>query len=129
MLSSNAAARMTVVLKYRDSKQSSMLADREDIEAFADEVRDELGDRVEQILLFGSYATEEYVPGSDVDIAVLLSDEHEGDEEAVWDIAERFHAEHGIRFVPKLFEADVFRERVDQEFSFYTTVDEQGVPV
>ncbi len=106
-----------------------MLADREDIEAFADEVRDELGDRVEQILLFGSYATEEYVPGSDVDIAVLLSDEHEGDEEAVWDIAERFHAEHGIRFVPKLFEADVFRERVDQEFSFYTTVDEQGVPV
>jgi len=106
-----------------------MLADRDDIEAFADAVRDELGDRVTEIVLFGSYATDAYVPGSDVDIAVLLADEQDEDEERVWDIAERFHAERSIRIVPKLFEVDVFEERRKKGFSFYRTVDEEGVPV
>ncbi|MDY6778085.1 MAG: nucleotidyltransferase domain-containing protein [Candidatus Nanohaloarchaea archaeon] len=106
-----------------------MLADREDIEEFADAVRNALGDRVEEILLFGSYATGDYVPGSDVDIAVLVTEKEPGDERAVWDIADRFQADRGIRVAPKVFKRDAFEEKVSDGFSFHTTVREQGVTV
>ncbi|MDY6777570.1 MAG: nucleotidyltransferase domain-containing protein [Candidatus Nanohaloarchaea archaeon] len=106
-----------------------MLADRSDITDFADRVRDALGDRVEEILLFGSYATGDYVPGSDVDIAVLVSERQPGDEEQVWDIVETFQQERDIRVTPKIYETDTFQQRIDDGFSFYTTVQEQGVNV
>jgi len=75
--------------------------------------------------LFGSYATDDYVPGSDVDIAVRLTEKRQEDEQRTWDIAEQFHRE--IRFTPKLYTERQFRKKVDEGFSFYLTVEEQGV--
>ncbi len=105
------------------------LADQEDIEVFADRVRDALGDRVQEIILYGSYARDDYVPGSDLDLAIIVTEKREGDEEAIWDLAAEYMREGDLRFSPKIFVADTFEERVKQGFGFYTNVAQEGVPV
>lgn len=105
------------------------LARRSDIEDFADDLREALGDRVEEVVLFGSYATDEYVPGSDIDIAVIVSRVEGGDDERVWDIAEDYRSQKDLNFSPKLFEKREFEEKLEKGFSFYREVREQGVEV
>lgn len=105
------------------------LASEEDIERFAERVREELGDRVERVILFGSYATDEYVPGSDVDVAVILSEVRQEDDRELWDIAEDFRFEEDLNFSPKIFESAEFDEKVRKDYSFYNEVSEKGVEI
>jgi hypothetical protein len=76
--------------------------------------------------LFGSYATDDYVPGSDVDIAVRLTEKRQEDEQRTWDIAEQFHRERYVSH-PSSTQNDSSGKKVDEGFSFYLTVEEQGV--
>lgn len=48
---------------------------REAAQAFADELREAIGDRLEAVLLFGSVARAEDTAGSDVDLLVVLEDD------------------------------------------------------
>ncbi|MEF8880570.1 MAG: nucleotidyltransferase domain-containing protein [Candidatus Nanohaloarchaea archaeon] len=51
------------------------LAAEEDIQDLVSELRDTFGRRIENILLFGSYARDEHALEGDIDILVLLKDE------------------------------------------------------
>lgn len=105
------------------------LASEQDIEEFADQVRSTLGDRVEEVILFGSYARDDYVPGSDIDVMVLVSEEKEGDEEKVWSLADEFMVEKDLQFSPKIYLKSDFEEKVDQDYSFYQEVAGEGVEI
>ncbi|MFB6158867.1 MAG: nucleotidyltransferase domain-containing protein [Candidatus Nanohalobium sp.] len=103
------------------------LATEKDIEDFSSEVKEQLGSNLEELILFGSYATDEYVPGSDIDIAVIVRDTEKVDEEVLWDTVEDYRIERGLRFSPKVFEKEEFRRKLGEGYSFYEEVDAQGV--
>lgn len=105
------------------------LASEEDIENFANDVREELEDRVEKVVLYGSYARGDYVPGSDVDIAVLVSEKKEDDRKRLFEIAEDYRWNQDIFFSPRVFEIDKFRERAESGPGFYSEVNKEGVEV
>ncbi|QGA80364.1 nucleotidyltransferase domain-containing protein [Candidatus Nanohalobium constans] len=106
-----------------------VLASEEDIKDFAEDVREEFGDRVEKILLYGSYARDEHVPGSDVDIAVLVSEKRDNDREKLFDIAEDYRWDKDIFFSPRVFELDKFKQKAEASPGFYSTVSKEGVEV
>ena len=59
----------------------------------------------------------------------LLSEENSEDEKKVWTIAEEFQAEKELMFSPKLYEEGEFRRKVDEGYSFYKEVVEEGIEV
>lgn len=103
------------------------IASREDIQKFVDEAADLLDGRVEEIILFGSYAKEDYVPGSDVDIMFLVSEKEEDDWRKVSKLAGDYFLSEDIRFSPKIVEKKVFEERRNESAGFYSEVAEEGV--
>lgn len=105
------------------------LASEDDIENFAGDVREELGDRVEKIVLYGSYARGDYVPGSDVDIAVLVSEKKEDDRKKLFELAEDYRWNQDIFFSPRVFEIDKFKERARSSPGFYSEVNKEGVEI
>lgn len=105
------------------------LAEKEDIREFADKVRNALGDRIQEILLFGSYARDEHVPGSDVDVAIIVTEKKDGDEDKIWEIAGDYLMRDEIHFMPKIIEKDHFENKVKDGFRFYKNVREEGVTI
>jgi predicted nucleotidyltransferase len=47
------------------------------VQSFAEQLREALGDTLNSVILFGSYARGDYEEGSDVDVMVLLNVERE----------------------------------------------------
>lgn len=105
------------------------LASQEDIEKFASEVRAEFKERLEEVILYGSYARDEHVPGSDIDIAVLVTRKKNDDREKVFDIADKFREEKNLKFSPRIFEKQNFTEKVENSWSFYSNVKDEGVEI
>ncbi|QGA80381.1 nucleotidyltransferase domain-containing protein [Candidatus Nanohalobium constans] len=103
------------------------LASEEDIQDFADDVRDVLGDKVEEIILYGSYARDDYTPGSDIDVVILVNEEQREDEEKVFDIVERYMAERDLMFSPRIYEENEFRSKEERGYSFHTNVTSEGI--
>ncbi|MFB6245543.1 MAG: nucleotidyltransferase domain-containing protein [Candidatus Nanohaloarchaea archaeon] len=103
------------------------LVEREEIERFAEKISEEVGESLEEIILFGSYATDDYVPGSDVDLAVVVEDKSSVDEKKLWSLAEEFQSRYGAVFSPKVFEKEEFDYKVKCGYSFYSEISEEGV--
>lgn len=103
------------------------LASDEDIRDFAEDVREALGDRVEDVILYGSYARGDYTPGSDIDVVFLVDERERKDEEKVFDIVDRFMAERDLMFSPRIYRKDEFESKEEKGYSFYTNVVEEGV--
>jgi predicted nucleotidyltransferase len=105
------------------------LTDRQTIQEFAADLKEEIGDNLEEIKLFGSYATNEYVPGSDVDVLVLVENTEELDKKGVWTIAEEYSHREDVPFRPKVFEAQEFKRKLRQGYTFHTEVEDQGIEI
>lgn len=103
------------------------LASEQDIQDFLGDVEELLGDRLEDILLYGSYAREEHVPGSDVDILFLVTSREEDDWKRISKVAGNHFLEKNVRFSPKIVEKDVFEDRKSESAGFYSEVAEEGV--
>ena len=116
-----------LILGIQESVMS--LASEDDIQSFADEVREELGSRVDKVILYGSYARGDYVPGSDVDIAVLVNERKEGDRKRLFEVADDYRWNKDIFFSPRVFEVRDFEEKADSGPGFYSNVSEEGVEV
>ena len=98
------------------------LASKEDIEEFAEKVREKID--VEEIILFGSYARDNYVPDGDIDIAIIINEKSSEVEDKAWDIAGQFFFEKDLQFSPKIFTAEKFQKRIDKGYNFYENWDE-----
>lgn len=95
------------------------------ISEFADEVNELKG--VEEIILYGSYAREEAVPGSDVDILVLTDGENPDLRSDLEDIAGEYWMETNVIFSPKIIEKEKFEEKIEEEYGFHSNALEEGV--
>lgn len=104
-------------------------ASESEIEEFVSKVKELFGDRLDRVVLYGSYARGEQLPGSDVDLAVILKEEREDDREKLLDLRSDYLIDDEIYFSPRIFEKEEFEKRVEENYSFYTNVDEEGVEV
>lgn len=103
-------------------------ASREEIEDFADLVKEVLGDRLEKVMLYGSHARGEALPGSDVDIAVFVSEKQKGDREKLQELRKDFLLEDEIYFSPRVFEIDRLKNRASEN-SFFGRIQEEGIEI
>lgn len=97
------------------------------IESFAEDVVDVVGDRVSEVRLFGSYARGEELPGSDIDVLVVLEDRKEGDQEKILNVASDYFWSHEVFFSPKVISSDDLEER--SGFGFFQEIEDEGVTV
>ena len=95
---------------------------------FAQEVREHLGRRVRSIRLFGSAARGDWMPGSDVDVLVLL-DDRSGPETA-WLVQRAFEIgvlEHEIILQPVIMAERDYVRLKDRERLFAMDVEREGI--
>lgn len=104
-------------------------ASKEEIQEFADEVRELFGDRLDSVILYGSHARGEALPGSDVDIAVIVDEKKEDDRRKLQELRSDYLLDEDIYFSPRVFSREEFEEKLEKEYSFYQNITSEGVEV
>ncbi|MFP4115656.1 MAG: nucleotidyltransferase domain-containing protein [Candidatus Aenigmatarchaeota archaeon] len=89
-----------------------LVARQKHVKEFAEDVRPLFRTRTDRVMLYGSYARDEEVPGSDIDIAVILESKEKDDRKKVQELAEEWMQETDLRFSVRVFEKDDFEEKV-----------------
>ena len=95
------------------------------VEELAQKLREKFGDRVEQVILFGSYAREEFGEESDLDVLVI------GDVklDEVIDVSYPLSLKHGIYISPIVMSRDYFEMLKAEGTNFVKNVLREGVTV
>jgi uncharacterized protein len=95
------------------------------------EIPSSLRKNIVRILVFGSFARDEAVRESDLDLAVLVKKKDVGSVQMLDDCAYRVMWEFDFDPVIslKVFSEDEFYEAIRLGFSFYRNVIEEGIPV
>ncbi|MCH7660104.1 MAG: nucleotidyltransferase domain-containing protein [Euryarchaeota archaeon] len=83
-------------------------------EEFAKAVHDALGERVHEIILYGSVARGDATERSDVDVLVVLDSKDETDE--LFQLSFDIGVKHGVAIIPHLQTKDHFESRQDWPF-------------
>lgn len=96
---------------------------------FINNVRTKYGDRIERIILFGSYARGDYRKESDIDVLVIWK----GDEFEGWNFLEREAVEvlfkYGCIISLKIFSPNEFSAMKELDFPFIRNISQEGVVV
>lgn len=96
---------------------------------FINNVRTKYGDRIERIILFGSYARGDYRKESDIDVLVIWK----GDEVEGWNFLEREAVEvlfkFGFIISLKIFSPNEFNSMKELDFPFIRNISQEGVVV
>jgi len=93
---------------------------REALEAFLKELKGKFGDRIEEVIVFGSYARGDYDEESDIDVLIV------GDVpfDDVIEISTEILLKYGELISPMVISPEEFRRRND---SFILTVKREGL--
>lgn len=94
---------------------------RKAFDKFLERTEEELGDKVNQIVLFGSVARNEETENSDIDILVVL--ENKSLKDKVFDISYSVMLETDIYISPKVVDVEEFEQI--QETSFMREIEEE----
>jgi len=92
------------------------------LEAFLKELKDKFGDKIEEIIVFGSYARGDYDEESDIDVMIV------GDVsfDEVIDVSTKVLLKYGELISPIVISPEEFRRRND---SFIRTVKREGIKI
>ena len=101
--------------------------EKKEIRDFGREVDEVLDGRVDKIVLFGSYARGEQLPGSDIDLMIVLNEEIGGDRSRVSKIAGRYFLEKNVFISPKIITKHSLEEKSD--FGFFQKIEQEGIKV
>ena len=98
---------------------------------FADGVKDVFGEKLKDIVLFGSYARGDYDPNSDVDIAILADIEREEENNFINDIIalmSQIDKRHNFTLLlsPVVISSSFFEEW-QETIPFYKNIKKEGV--
>jgi predicted nucleotidyltransferase len=99
------------------------------LKEFINSVRTKYGDRIERIILFGSYARGDYRTESDIDVFVIWK----GDEVDGWNSLEREAVEvlfkYGFIISLKIVSPNEFSAMKELDFPFIRNISQEGVVV
>ncbi len=92
------------------------------LEAFLKELKDKFGDKIEEIIVFGSYARGDYDEESDIDVMIV------GDVsfDEVIDVSTKVLLKYGELISPIVISPEEFKRRDD---SFIQTVKREGIKI
>ena len=96
---------------------------------FAAGLRSRLGERVEGVRLFGSWARGEARPDSDVDVWVLVDRFDPLTRRLPFDLAVEVFLRHGVDLSPTVMEQAEWRLLRDRERRIARDIEAQGVPL
>ena len=98
---------------------------------YASRVKALLGDKLEAVILYGSFARGDYEDGSDVDVMVLVNvpqDQQKEHWDIIADIAFELGWEHNLLISPILQSVEIF-ERYKDASGFFKNVLSEGVRI
>lgn len=97
--------------------------------AFSVQLKKLLGDKLSKVILYGSYAREDYQKYSDVDVMILVKmpeDEIKKIENTIYDMAFGIQMETGVDISPVIKNEEQYEYWVDV-LPFYRNVRDEGV--
>lgn len=100
---------------------------KQEIRDFAAEVNQAVDGRLDKAILFGSYAREEQLPGSDVDILLVMKEHKEGDQSKVSKIGGEYFLNKDVFISPKIIEKSELEEK--SNYSFFKEIMQEGVKI
>ena len=106
-----------------NKEQQSLILDR-----VVREVKEYLGDKLDRVILYGSYARGDYEEYSDVDILILANIEHATTREymqAIWNISHNISLENDVILSLTFRSTEFFNANVNTH-SFYRNVVKDG---
>ena len=99
------------------------------LQAFADGLRQIVGESIERILLIGSYARGDQTAESDIDIVVLLKTTSEELRDKIYDYLVDFMLEHDVDISLKLIDQTTYQDWKEQSEPFIRSVETEGIEV
>ena len=103
--------------------------DKELILEFKDKIPQEIKKHLKRVIVFGSRARGESSESSDLDVAVLVDRKNTEVEKKIEDTAYQLMWAHDFKPIIsiKIFAQAQFQRALDQEFSFYRHIQEEGI--
>ncbi len=95
------------------------------VEEFAQKLREKFGDRVEQVILFGSYARDEFGEESDLDVLVIGNVKLD----EVLEISYPLSLKYGVYISPIVMSRDYFEMLKAEGTGFVKNVLREGVTI
>ncbi len=95
------------------------------------EVEKAAGTKVTKIILYGSYAREDFRPDSDIDVMILVDTDREGVsplEKKICDVTYDFNDEHGTDIMP-VVQSNMHFNYWKKADMFYRNVEKDGVVI
>lgn len=89
-------------------------------EKFRNEIEEELGDQVKEVILYGSVARDEETEESDVDVLVVVEDRSVKDK--IFDISLRTMLEEDVYIAPKVITGEEFTDMRDKGNPFLSEI-------
>jgi predicted nucleotidyltransferase len=97
------------------------------IEQFAKLMRDELGQSLIKMEIFGSKIRGDYSDSSDIDILIIVKERTLDIMDRVADITSRLNIEHNLSLSPVIFSEYEYKINIDMTSPFSLAVEVEGV--
>ncbi|MGD9100066.1 MAG: nucleotidyltransferase domain-containing protein [Anaerolineae bacterium] len=98
--------------------------ERQAVEAFVQALRQQYPDRIRQVLLFGSKARGDSHPDSDIDLLILVDDDHWRFSHAISKMAARISLNRDVLLGPRVISQARWPSTI-----LYRTVADEGIPL
>jgi predicted nucleotidyltransferase len=99
------------------------------LQAFANGLRQLVGESIEKIILIGSYARGDQTPESDIDIVILLKASSKNLRDKIYDYLVDFTLEHDVDISLKLINRATYQEWKEWADPFVKSIETEGVEV
>lgn len=99
------------------------------LDDFAEEMKGRHGEKIEEIILYGSYARGEETEESDVDVLVIWKNELIRGRKIAAEIATKALIDHGVLISPKVISPENYEKMAEQNVPFVENVQEEGMKI
>lgn len=99
----------------------------EALQTFIQRLREELGQQVVQVILFGSKARSDSTKDSDIDVLILASEENWQLDKTVRGISSRIGLDYNVLINPFLIAEKRWRQMSEERFSICRNVERDGI--
>lgn len=86
------------------------------LDEFISILKEKFGDKIEKIIVFGSYARGEYSEDSDIDVLIVTKEFDISLEKEISAISFKILLKYSVDISPKVYSAREFKERMDSPF-------------